>query len=237
MIAIALGLVMMGQAETPAALVSKMLARYSSAQTLVGTIVFVQSAAGASVTTTTHVQYEKPSKLYVRQVRASSDPAESSITCDGARFSYDVPKDVAATPGQRLIETVEQGGVRLDVKEIYAASGRSLIDRSAPLDIAISRLEDLKFLRNQWATVESLGKTEQDGEVRQMVGGQWREYGTAAVSGRYTMWIGPQGDLRQYEVRERLAVRDQAATEVVSSWQVKLTVNGKPDPALFTLKR
>lgn len=217
-------------------LVSKMLATYSGKKSMVGKIRFVQSVANISVSVDTAFQYELPSRIYIRQVRQSSDPASSLLSGDGKYFSYDVPRESVERQGaKRLIETVAQSGRNLTVQEIYAASASSLLDRSVPLDIAIGRLEDLKFARNQWATLEFVKSSNPEGLAA--VGGQWRPYGSAPLAGSYEMWISPEGDLRRYVLRETISVVGQPPQAVTSDWQISISPDGKPDPSLFRLVR
>jgi hypothetical protein len=246
MVAVCLAAAMLCQGETAPELVGKMLRYYDAAQTLTGTIRFVQSVGEVSVGIDTSLQYEKPSKLYIRQDRRSSEPRTFLVTSDGKFFSYDLPEGRLAVPGERLYEPVEQNGRFLGYRDIYAIVSRSLGDRSAALDIAIARLDDLKFIRGQWATVEYAA--EQPGNGVKVVTGDWRAYASAPVSGRYTMWIGENGELKRFaqreviqpeatvldeRFRERPAQLNVGPQQVNSVWEVDLKVNGEPDQKLF----
>lgn len=233
-----------------AALVGKMLARYDGAKTLTGTIRFTQTANNVSIVIDTAIQYEKPSKLFIRQERRSSEPRIFLVTSDGQHFSYDLPEDRVAAQGERLIEPVKQLGRDLDIRQIYAAASRSLGDRSAPLDIAIARTEDLRFIRNQWATVD-FAPSQPDTGLR-VVTGNWRLNATAPASGQYEMWITEEGELKRYQqseiIQPETTVLDEkfrprplglnaGPIQIVSIWDVNLQVDGKPDNALFKVVR
>ena len=178
--------------------ISEMLAKYSKAQTFAGAINFVQDAGDVKATVTTKLQMKRISKLYIRQERKNSDPFVWLITSDGSRFSYNEPME-GKFAGGRLMESVRQvNGVVLDYKGIYAACALSLGDRSAATDIIFSRIEDLKYLRNQWATLDFVKPKEKLPDGYRAIGGQWRQYGQAPVSGTWMMWIDANANLKRY---------------------------------------
>lgn len=222
------------QAVDAAGLVSKMLAYYSDSETLTGTIMMQVKDSAGSVTVTTKLQYEKPSKLYIRQQKSTGDHRTWLVVSNGKHFSYNVPMSVQNDdPSKRLVEPVKVGDVTLTLKDIYAASAQGLGDRSAALDIAISNLEDLRYLRNQWKTVEYKGETEYEDAKVHVVMGQWRAYGSAPVQGQYRMYITDTGELKQFARSETLGDGTGVAIPLTTIWDVKLVKNGKPDPKLF----
>lgn len=224
-----------GEMPSPSQVVSKMLAKYSDAKTLVGRIQFVQSADNVGVTTDTVLQFEKPAKLYIFQARRSSQPAQALVTSDGKRISYNAPNELAGGEGVRLIESLSVAGRTLDIKTQYAISSRSLLDRSAMLDIVISRTEDLQFVRGQWATLE-YGKMA-EGAKGYLIQGDWREYPNAQVSGKFRMLIGEDHELKQYAVYETVSLPNNLGTKQVTSlWTSDIQINGKVDPNLFKVR-
>lgn len=243
-----LGLVLAGQAAAPAptvaapaeetapALVSRMIARYAAAKTLRGRIVMSQRLGDRSLQTTTEIQAEAPSRLFIRQSQAGVLNNVALITGDGQQFSYPVPVDLAGRPGERLIESVDQGGVMLDYRRIYAVVGRSLLDRSTALDLVIARLEDLRFVRNQWATLAEVSPSPVPGT--RTVGGQWREYGEAAVSGSFTMSIDAGAQLRRFTLTETIAIPGTGRAEPITTvWDVDVAVDAPVDAGMFRLVR
>lgn len=224
-----------GQDRTPSQLVSAMLARYNGAQSMTGSITFTQSAGDSSGQIVTQLQFERPAKLYIRQEKKTANAQVRIITCDGKHFTYDKPNDGYGFGSGRLIEPVKVGNLNLTLGEIYAISAaKSIPDRSVPLDIAIGRKEDLEFIRSQWTNLRAGPSKEQGGEALSIVMGDWREYGSAPVTGRFQLSIGPSGDLRQYAIQETLVVEGQQIS-VLSRWDVDLKVNGAPDQKLFKL--
>lgn len=224
---------------TASALVSRMLAYYRDAKSLKGEIVLTQRAGQVAVVVETSVAYDEPSKLLIRQVRRSAaNPGAWLVTSDGTNFSYDAPASVAKRPGERLIEKVSSGNRTFSVADIYATASNSLGDRSAALDIAIARSEDLRFLTGQWATLAYQEPREVAGVRVQVVGGDWREYSAAAVSGKYELWITLGGELKRVVQRETIAPDPRlGAQTVVSTWDVDLERNPKLDPGTFKLAR
>jgi ribosomal protein L35AE/L33A len=225
------------QPQSAAAIVTKMLARYAGAKTMTGKITLTQGAMGQSGQVHTEFQFELPAKLYIRQVKSTGQGASCLITSDGKYFSYPSPKLTWQDPGTRLVEAVKVRDKQLTVNEIYAAVGLSLVDRNPALDIAIGRKEDLEFLRNQWAGIEYRGTVREGDEDLHVVIGGYREYGTAPVTGQFRMKIGPEGDLREYALSESLKLGDLGVQTVLSTWAVRIEVDGKPDQALFKLVR
>jgi hypothetical protein len=224
---------------SPAALVSKMIARYAEAKTVVGTITFVNSASGRSVRIDTQLQLERPSRLFLRQATASQPPQTWLVTSDGEFFSYDRPEGLLGR-AQRLIEPVKAGDQLLKVADIYSAAGGSLADRSPPLDLAIGRLVDLQALRNSWATLEYKGRTTFRGATVHVVAGQHRDAVELPASGTFEMLIGDDGDLLRYTHRNIVAAPREynvAPIEVTAVWDADLKVNGPVDPNLFRVVR
>jgi hypothetical protein len=229
----------------PSALVGKMLARYSNAPSLKGEILYVQSAAGKSLNGRTVVQYERPSKLYISQTIEPSDQPER-IVSNGVKFLYSLPTNLAtgnmaADPHQALVENVSQLDPRQDkvrnltIGEIYGIGGGGLSPRPVPLDIAIGRNEDLLLFRSQIASLQDLGPDTVDGKAVRLIGGDWRAYSAAPVSGKYQIALTESGDLIRYVQRELIGDPrpGMPPIEVISTWIARFEVGGTPDPRLF----
>jgi hypothetical protein len=223
-----------GPPVNPAALVGKMLAFYNDAKSLTGRITLTQSANGVSGTVETFLQFEAPNKLYIRQQKSTGDRPVYLVVSNGKRFAYDSP----IRDGKRLVEEVNPDPrVVFTYREIYAAASAGLADRSTPLDIAIGRREDLAFLRNQWATVTHKGMAKYGEESVHVISGDWRPYREANAEGQYRMYITETGELRQFALAETIRPAGGQPIQAMSTWNVKLTKNGKPDPALFNTVR
>lgn len=225
------------QAPNPAQMLSEMIAKYSAAKSLVGTITLSQSAMNQTGQIRTYFQFEYPSKLYIRQDMTTGTGGRWLVTSDGKFFSYDVPKLPWQDKGTRLVEPVVFQGKTLGVRDIYAAASLSLGDRSAPLDIAIGRSEDLRYLRNQWATLRYQGTTRLGEEEVHVIMGDWREYGDAPVSGQFRIMLNANNELRQYALSENFALPTVGQKNVVSIWDVRIDLLAKPDSGLFKLAR
>jgi hypothetical protein len=218
------------------ALISKMLAYYSSAKTMTGTITQTVKVGNASeVALVTTLQFEKPSKLYLRQQKKAGNRRVWLTVSNGKEFSYNPPSLGLSIddPNRRLLEPVVENNVTKYVKDIYVAAASGLGDRSAPLDIAIGRNEDLRFLRDQWQTVEYKGTTDYEDLQVHVILGQWRQYGNVPASGQYRMFITDGGELKQFARSETLQNDAGQTMPVFTTWDVKLVKNGKVDPALF----
>lgn len=221
-----------------AQIVGKMLAYYNDAKSMTGTITMTQSMMNQSTIYDSILQFELPSKLYLKQTHRATGRT-TLVTSDGRAFSYNLPKHLQNLGGkdERLLEAVQQGGRALKVRDIYRASVESLADRSVPLDIAIGHPEDLKFIRSQWSTVAYQGKDKIGEESVHVIGGRWREYGDAPPSGTYKLVINEKHELRRYILHEALGVPGQGVQEVVTVWEVKLAKDGKPDVNAFRVVR
>ncbi|HWA83149.1 MAG TPA: hypothetical protein VG820_06950 [Fimbriimonadaceae bacterium] len=217
------------------ALVSKMLKYYSGAKTMTGTITYTASDGSGKVQLVTTLQYERPSKLYIRQAKGNPNPRQWLVVSDGTTFSYGHNPDTFDGHQDRLKESVRQVDTVLDVDGIYAISAtEGLADRSVPLDIAIGRKEDLSHDILMWVNVDLAGKTTENGAANLVKGG-WRPYGDAQTAGRYEMVIGDDGRLIRYTVFRNVGKPGQAV-ELRENWDVDLTVNGMPTESLFKSK-
>jgi len=227
-------------------LLAKMMARYHDAKTLVGKIHLTVSAQNQSVSMDTVVQFELPSKVYIKQQKnvANPDPDQPNtwlVTSDGRNFTYDAPIVANSlghtTRGTRLGESVFNATYNItnDVRSIYLAAGKSLGDRSMPLDVAIGRKEDLVYRRNQWVDYNVTGQKEVNGKTAYIVSGNYRDYASAPSTGVYQIVLTAEGDILQYVEKTKIALDSQGSQVVTltNQWDVDLTVNGKVDPLLF----
>ncbi|HVT14110.1 MAG TPA: hypothetical protein VHE55_17745 [Fimbriimonadaceae bacterium] len=228
--------------NTGSALVSKMLKYYSAAKTMTGTITYTATDGAGKVELVTTLQYERPSKLYIRQTKDKPHPLQWLVLSDGDKFSYGHNPDTFDVQRDRLTEAVRQVGMSYDIGSIYAiAAPEGLGDRSVPLDVAIGRHEDLQHDVLMWMTVNLEGKTTVNGVTANLIKGKWRPYGEAATDpneapGRYEMVIGDDGRLLRYTVMRWIARDPKNPTDAVDlreNWDVDLTVNGTPTESLF----
>lgn len=215
---------------TASQLVSRMLAKYAAAKTLVGKVQMKQSMAGYSVSITTEIQYDREGrKLYIRQIRSSAEPKTWLVTCNGKLITYDTPTQGVAR-GQRLAENAKNR----DLGELYALAGLSLGDVSAPLDICFGKQQHLQYLNGQWVTVDYLNNTAD--KAIKVIGGDWREYQRAVPTGKYEFHIAGDGELKGYVLREQMKLEGLGVQTVTTSWSCDLKVNVPVDSKLFTPK-
>ena len=211
---------------------------------MTGSIRMTQAAMGMKITIDTNLQFETPSKLYLNQVKSEPNPRRWLVTSDGKHFSYNLPNSQRDSvlhennPNERLVEAVSGGTVQQSVQDIYKATANSIGDRSPVLDVAISSIEDLRFLKNQWATISYGGREKIGEEDCYVIKGKWREYGDAQPSGEYAMFVTDEFAFRRFALRVTLSVSDSngrstGPTELTTVWDANLKVNGAVDPALF----
>lgn len=231
-----------GQELTAGQVVSKMLAYYSDAKSLVGTITMTQRAGDRQATIQTEVQFAQPSKVYILQVlNASYGQSRWLVTSNGKIFSYSAPRSIStegklSPEGKRLVEACVQFGTDIGFRGVYQASVASLGDRSTPLDIVFGRKEDLKFRRDQWSTMEHVGKTDVNGVSAYVIGGAYRDYGRAPESGTYQFVIDEQFRLLRYIERETVGAAvngSRILQEVETVWSVNVTKDATPREELF----
>lgn len=219
-----------------APIVSKMFARYAGARTLSGTIKTTAVCKYGAPTIDTKIQYERPSKLFLWQRANLNTPLLGVITSDGLTFSYDNPSP-ERTSHVRLVEAVKHGGVDQTVAEIFTAGATAMPDDTAPVRIAIARVEHLKYLKNQWATLELKGREAIDGIQTNHIVGDYRVDPASPVSGTFEMFITDDGDLMRFVMHTLIApAANGTAIEpfpLDTTWECRLEVNGKIDPSLF----
>jgi hypothetical protein len=214
-------------------LISKALARYYDAKSLVGQIRLTQSAKGVSLTIDTAVQYDRPSMLSIQQAKGGSEPRRASVISDGKQFSYDKPE---GTYGQsRFVEFVTQKGYTQTIKDLYGASFRSLVDRSPVLDIAIGRREDLQALKEHLGAKKITGRATVRGTQVYIIEGDYHDKVGAAPTGTFQMMISEAGDIVRFAQIQRFRVPDKTneTIEVMSTWDADLKVDAKTDPTLY----
>ena len=233
-------------AQTGAAIVSKMMSHYADAKTLSGTIKYTLTAGSSSVSMETYVQFERPGLIYIKQVENAGKNRVWILASDGKYFSYDLPDQ---EPGVgRLVEPMVQvrsdrkpgdpKPVPFDIGVMYKAAAASLADRSTALDLAIGRLDDLKYLQHQIATVRNEGRVDVGDRQLDHIAGDWRGLDSNQVTGTYEMFVADDGGLVRF-VRHENAAPENGGPPISlhSIWDVNLTVNGPVDRALFKIVR
>jgi hypothetical protein len=221
---------------TGAQLISKMFALYHDAPTLRGDIVCTQSAQNVTVTTRTTLQLERPNRLYILQTRDGSQGGRWKVAADGLRFSYDRPKGIGGKA--RFLEPMTmRDGTKLGIEDVYTAVIYSLGDKSAPLDIAIGRRDDLRGLVKEWDTNFVVKGTQIiRGITGNIITGGYHPFPGSRNLGYLEMVIADDGTLLRYFLRDRVSVTDvsKEAVTVETNFEVSLKIGAELDPSLFT---
>ncbi len=212
---------------------SKVLTHYAEAQSVSGSIKMTQSAQGVTINIVSDLQYERPSKIYLRQERLGSKAATWLLTSDGKIFSYDNPERILGGPRHR--ELVSQNGNDQKISDLYMAAEFSLGDLNPILDIAISHPSRLKRLKSQWATLKYQGQVKIGDVQVQKIAGDYREDATKAAAGTFEIYVNDAGDVVRYVTTQRFIFPSvsKEPVEVVTTWDSTVKVSGTINPALF----
>jgi hypothetical protein len=217
-------------------LISKAMARYFDASSVVGQLNLTQSAKGVQLKIDTTIQFDKPSQLLIHQNRTGAVPKQMTVVSDGKYFVYTRPE---GTYGQdRFIEEVTQKGYTQSYRDIYSASSRALVDRSPILDMVIGRREDLKVLQGRWGAKKVTGRTTIRGTEGYVIEGAYHDMAGAPATGEFQIVVTEEGDVLRYSNTQRIRIPDQTneTIQILSVWEVDLKVNTKTDPARYRVK-
>jgi hypothetical protein len=247
----AFGTVQQVPSESASQLISRMIARYNSARSIQGTIRSKQSAKGVIVDTLTEIAIDGQQKLSLRQIRTGGKGGAYYVVANGQFFAYDRPENVAGKA--RFVEPQMSKGQPMTVRDIYIVVGYVIAEKSVPLDLLFSRMDDLRAARNQWGKSFKYGETVTVGQRKgRVVIGTYLPYPEAASSGRLEMVISEEGDLLRYSESNSFVfqvpeVRDDnnrvvtpAVNETIlitTVWDVDVKVNEAVDPKLFETVR
>ena len=218
------------------ALIGKILSHYYKAKRLYGTILLTTTAGKVSGKLQTLVQFDDPSKLYIRQDMQAATQGTWKIMSDGIRFSYPLPNtQLGSDNGKNLIESVVSGEEIRTFREIYAIGAGGLKDKSAPLDIALGRYEDLKIFRGHLATHKMGEPMELRGKQCQVVEGKWRIGPGAPAESSYRIVATPDGELMRYELTDKILNPDGSGgmMDIHQVWDVDLHLDGQTRDDLY----
>jgi hypothetical protein len=217
-------------------MMSQMLAHYASAQSLVGTIKMTQSAQGVSLHITTELQYDRPSMLYIRQIRDGSRPKVWTVTSNGSIWSYDRPDNQDAHMGpNRHVEYVTQNNITMKLSDFFGAASHSLGDMNPMLISAISNPDWLRRLTGQWATLVDKGSTKINGQVVEEIAGKYRDGVGHSQSGDFEAYVSDAGDLVKYVLYQRMAITGvtKGAVDIMTVWESNLQVGATTNKDLY----
>jgi hypothetical protein len=226
------------QKESPSKIMSRMFAHYAEANSVVGTIRMTQSAQGKAVHTQTELQFERPSKIFLRQVRDGLKGRQWLLTSDGNTFSYNRPDD-EDYGRDRYVEYVTQHNKALTISEEMLAAYKSLGDVNPILESTVASKEWLTRLTQQWATLVYHGRATVNGKDVAEVTGEYRDTNLVKVSGTFSAYVTDEGELVRYQLKQIMQVgnptnpRETIPVEVVTTWDSDLKLNGRTDPTLY----
>ena len=215
------------------ALVSKVFSRHHGAQSMAGTIRLNQSAKGVTLSISTGFQFSRPSMIYIHQERGGSNPRQVTVVSDGKFFSYDKPEGRLGK--NRYTEYVTQGGYTQTVRDMYAAAGQSIVDRSPVLDIAMGRREDLADLKAHWSALRITGRTTLRNTEVVVIEGNFHDMPGSDPTGTFQMMVTEEGDLLRYghTQRFRMPEKTNETIEVISIWDADIKVDAKTDAGRY----
>ena len=219
------------------ALISKVLAHYYKAKKLSGTILLTTVAGGVTGTLKTYIQFDDPSKLYIRQDLSTANSGGTwKIVSDGVRFSYPLPDSQLGSQNRKnLVEPVSSNGDVRSFRDIYSIGGGGLKDRSAPLDLAIGRFEDLKQFKGHLATHQMVGTVELRGKQCQVVEGDWSVVRGVPSESKYRLMATVEGELMRYEIIDHVINPQNSSTmiDIRQVWDVDLHLDGETREDLY----
>lgn len=229
---------------TAAELISKCFAIYTNAKTMAGRIVFTNSAKNVQVKILTELQLERPNKIFLRQTKSGTAPQSWLVTSDGNQFSYDRPEGKLGPA--RYLENLHltDRHRELELSDIYAAVLESIGDKNMPLDVAIGRKVDLRFLVNQWPSFKLQGKVKMNNIDCYAIVGSYRENAANPVSGAFELYLKENGEIVRYLIKQNMQFdiapsnlsNNKISTEsieVISMWDCELQLNVSMNTALF----
>ena len=222
------------QAKSPVALLSKMLARYHDAKSVAGTIKMTQTVKDVTLVTDTTVQFDRPSKLFLKQTRGGAEPRQWLITSDGKYFSYDRPNDTSFGRS-RYVELVTQHDVSQKIDDIYAAGQKSLGDLNPMLDAVMGESVRLKLVTGQWENLVYRGRVKVRGKEVDAISGQYRDNPASPISGTVELYLTDDGDFFRYVLQQNMSFPQvsQETFHVVTIWDSDLKLDKPTDPALY----
>jgi hypothetical protein len=232
-----------GGAQTAAApqepsageLVFKSMERYQKALTISGGIKMTQTAAGSTQITNIELDYIRPNRIYLHQIRTGTVAGEKLLIGNGTMFAYDKPEDVEGKP--RFVEpTQTRNQDLLNIGDMYLAAQRSLLNQNPIQDFAIGRRDDLAQFRDDVVSLKIDHKEKVGADDVYVLTGEWRMTKGLPTSGHFEMYITADGDFRRFVLREQVAVPnhpEMAPVQVTTTYDSSLKVDGDVKEELF----
>jgi hypothetical protein len=236
-------------APTAAGLIGRMFKHYADAKTIYGTIRLVQSSMQHSMEVDTTLAVERPDLIYLRQEQPHSDKTPVELVSDGVQFAYTAIPSPLSPP--KLIESEHPTDAPAQhVGDMYFCLLPTLLDRSLPLDVAISRTDHLKLVTVELASFSIKGQASVRNIPTYEIDGQWKDALANQIAGTFELYVTPAGDLVRLTRHQFFAVSPKwlidhhlpadsfsQGIEVVNTWDADLTVDQPVNRSLFNLHR
>lgn len=218
-------------------LISRVIRHYYDAKSLAGTIKLVQSTKGVSLSIDTDIQFDRPDKFFLRQVRGGTSPKRMTTVSDGKYFSYDKPSEKIGPP--RYYEAVTQHGYTQSIGEIFGLSALSCLDRSPVLDVLVGRRSDLEYLRARLGTMSVTKTTNTSTGKIYEIEGLYMDLPGEEPTGRFQITVTDGGDMLRFIKIQRYRVDDvlKETLVITSTWDVHVKVDVKTDPSLYNVRQ
>ena len=226
-----LALALLAPQESAGPVLSRMLAKYLTAESGAYRIVTTQAARGASLVTTTVLQWDGD-KFAILQERGGSEPKSARVVADGKTFSYDRPEGLFGP--RRFVESVEQNGIVQSRLDMYVAARESLVERPPVLDILTCSRDDVKADRLLWSPMVLDGERVVKGKRGTKTKGQFRLVPGGPYAGELEMVVGEDGSLLRYATRQQVAPPpDSGVREAIEVLTVTDVEPIPPDPSRY----
>lgn len=227
--------------KNPSVVVSKMLQRYASAESLSGKIVQEVADGAGKVKTTTDVRFIRPNYVFIEQDNKGRNGLNRKLVSDDKKFMYTPPDStpVGVKPRQFLIELRHLKNPANNVEtvlymgDMYNAAHVSLAP-STILDLAIAfpkHLED--FARINIATIQLAGMVDVQGKQAYRITGKWRPYvGQNTETGYYELLVSTSFDVLRFSLSETYSVQGRSVKLTITE-TADLKVNAEVDRSIF----
>lgn len=230
-------------------LFSKMIAKFSTAKTVVGTVDFMQTATVDGVLRRveirSNIQTEAPNKFFLQQVDASKGTSFTAV-CDGKQICYSAPQEWVERGKPKIFEPASK-----ERDANVQAFAILMPDRSFPIGLALYSTNEIKQTVYRLRNLKIEGEVAVGGVNAQKVRATYIiDDGGGRLPASLTVayyYITKEGDL-VYITREETVgggqTRDakgnilkQESYKVASQWAVNFKFDAPVDAAAFRITR
>lgn len=226
--------------KDPSVVVSKMLARYASAESLSGTIVQEVSDGGGKLKTTTQVKYIRPNYIFIEQDKKGRNGLNRKLLSDDTKFTYTPPDTTPVPPKPRemlfelrhLKNLPTNRETVLYIGDMYHAAHISLASTTL-LDLAIAFNVHLKDFTVNVSTIQLSGMVPYQGQSVYRIIGTWRPYvGRNTETGYYELLVSQSFDALKFTLTETYSVQNRPVKLTITE-TADLKVGAEVDRSIF----